>query len=79
MRNLARRLRRLESVRRDASGLVLHSPAWFSYYEGLIDKLLAGEDIGSANIPLAVIDYIMEQGDSEGQTYEDDSQTPVPT
>lgn len=78
MRNLARRLRKLEAIRLDVNGLIPNSPAWFSYYEDLLDKLSSGQDIDDARIPLAVIDHLMEQGDSEGETYEDDSETPVP-
>jgi len=61
MRNLARRLRKLEGRRTDATGLVPHSEAWFAYYEDQCDRFGAGEDVPC--IPLAVIDRIVEEAD----------------
>jgi hypothetical protein len=40
MNNLARRLRKLESVGRDATGLVPHSDAWYAFYEDKLFRLI---------------------------------------
>jgi len=64
VRNLVRRLQKLERRLTDAS-LVPHSEAWFAYYEDQCDRFAAGEDVPS--IPLAVIDRIVEEGDRAEQ------------
>ena len=61
MRNLSRRLSRLEGQRFDVTGLVPHSDAWFAFYESQFGRLMAGEDVGY--IPLAVIDRAVEAAD----------------
>lgn len=42
MLNLNRRLKKLESVGRDATGLMPHSDAWFAFYEDKLFRLLDG-------------------------------------
>jgi hypothetical protein len=61
MSNLARRLRKLESVGRDATGLVPHSVAWYAFYEDKLFRLIDGEDIGNIGIPLDVTDRIIAE------------------
>lgn len=65
MRNLVRRLRKLEGQLTDATGLVPHSEAWFAYYEDQFAKWEVGEEFPC--IPLAVIDRIIEEADREEQ------------
>jgi hypothetical protein len=65
VRNLVRRLRKLEGQLTDATGLVPHSEAWFAYYEDQFAKWEVGEEFPC--IPLAVIDRIIEEADREEQ------------
>lgn len=65
MRNLLRRLQKLEERLTDATGLVPHSEAWFAYYEDQCERFAAGEEV--PHIPLAVIDRIMEEADRAEQ------------
>jgi len=65
MRNLVRRLQRLEGRLTDATGLLPHSEAWFAYYEDQCDRFGDGEDV--PYIPLAVIDRIVEEADRADQ------------
>lgn len=65
MRNLVRRLQKLEGRLTDATGLVPHSEAWFAYYENECGRFGAGEDVPC--IPLAVIDRIVEEADRAEQ------------
>jgi hypothetical protein len=67
VRNLVRRLQKLEGRLTDGTGLVPHSEAWFAFWE---DKLLCGmdgEDIDMKGFALAVIDRIVEEGDGAAQ------------
>ena len=66
MRNLVRRVQRLEAQRFDATGLVPRSEAWYEFYWDKIDRLLAGEDIGM-RIPLEALDELMRRGDLEDE------------
>lgn len=66
MRNLVRRLRKLEERLTDATGLVPHSEAWFAYYEDQFARWEVGEEFPC--IPLAVIDRIIDEADREEQT-----------
>ena len=50
--NLRSRVRKLESRRLDATGLVPHSDAWFAYWETQLRRLADGDDIGGARIPM---------------------------
>jgi hypothetical protein len=63
VKNLVRRLRKLEAQSTDATGLVPHSDAWFAYYEDQFAKWELGEEF--PYIPLAVIDRVIEQYDAE--------------
>jgi len=65
VRNLVRRLQKLERRLTDTTGLVPHSEAWFTYYEDQCDRFAAGEDV--PHIPLAVIDRIVEEADRAEQ------------
>ena len=65
MRNLLRRLQKLEGRLTDATGQVPHSEAWFAYYEDQFERLVDGENI--PYIPLAVIDRIVAEADREEQ------------
>jgi len=65
VRNLVRRLQRLETRLTDATGLLPHSEAWFAYYEDQCDRFGDGEDVPC--IPLAVIDRIVEEADRADQ------------
>ena len=62
MRNLVRRVRRLEERRFDATGLAPRSEAWYKFYWDKLDRLLAGEEIG-VRIPLEVVDEMMRRGE----------------
>ena len=44
MRNLSRRLRRLQATFTDATGLVPESPAWFEHWREQIRRVLAESD-----------------------------------
>jgi hypothetical protein len=64
MMNLARRLRKLESLRRvDAGGLAPHSDAWFAFWEDKLERSINGEHVECAGFPLAVIDRIVATAD----------------
>ena len=65
MRDLLRRVQRLEVRLTDATGLVPHSEAWFAYYEDQFARWEVGEEFPL--IPLAVIDRIIEDADREEQ------------
>ena len=65
MRDLVRRLQKLEGRLTNATGLVPHSEAWFAYYEDQFARWEVGEDFPC--IPLAVIDRIIEDADREEQ------------
>ena len=62
MRNLVRRVKRLEQQHFDATGLVPRSEAWYEFYWDKMDRLLAGEDIGM-RIPLEAFDEMMRRGE----------------
>jgi hypothetical protein len=56
MRNLQRRLRKLEAHLTDSSGLVPHSPAWTDHWTEELKKVLAEDYRGpKARIPLDVV------------------------
>lgn len=65
MRNLVRRVQKLEGRLTDVTGLVPHSEAWFAYYEDQCDRFGDGEDV--PYIPLVVIDRIVEEADRAEQ------------
>ena len=64
--NLLARIRRLEARFNDFTGLVPHSEEWFTYWEDIIDRYLAGEEPEhSGNVPLEVVDRMIERADRE--------------
>jgi hypothetical protein len=65
VRNLVRRLQKLEGRLTDTAGLVPHSDAWFAFYEDQFARWKVGEEFPC--IPLAVIDRIVEGADHEEQ------------
>ena len=65
MRNLVRRLDRLEARLTDGSGCVPHSEAWFTYWTRQAERLLAGENVTKP--PLAFFDALLA---SPGQAEE---------
>jgi hypothetical protein len=66
--NLKSRLRKLESARRiDASGFAPRSEAWFTYWEDIFDRSIAGEDVECAGFPLEVIDRMVAAFDAEAR------------
>jgi hypothetical protein len=62
VRNLVRRVNRLEQQHFDVTGLGPGSEAWYEFYWDKMDRLLAGEDIGM-RIPLEVLDEMMRRGE----------------
>jgi len=60
VRNLVRRVNRLEQQHFDATGLVPRSEAWYEFYWDKMERLLAGEDIGM-RIPLEAFDEMMRR------------------
>jgi hypothetical protein len=68
MRNLTRRVRKLESQRFDATGLVPHSDAWFAFWEDKLYRSFDGEDVDMAGFSIAVIDRIVEAADALEQS-----------
>jgi hypothetical protein len=73
MRNILRRIKKLEKRLTDASGLVPNSEAWFDYWKNLYDEYLEAyersELTGEAppdypkGITLAFLDRIVEEAD----------------
>ena len=64
MRNLSRRIGKLESQRFDVTGLVPHSEAWFVYWEDKFDRSMAGEDVDMTGFSIAVTDRIVAAADA---------------
>jgi hypothetical protein len=65
MRNLARRLRKLEAGILDSQGLIPNTPEWLDFWGDKLDKLIAGEDVDLSGITLAVTDAIIAAGERE--------------
>jgi hypothetical protein len=66
MKDLARRLRKLEAVQFDATGLVPHSEAWFAYWTDLLGRNMSGEHIEfRGRFPIEVIDRLVQAADRE--------------
>lgn len=63
--SLTNRVRKLEAKYLDATGLIPHSEAWFTFWEAKLDLLLAGEDIGNVRIPIEVTDRLIAAADAE--------------
>jgi hypothetical protein len=56
MSNLQRRLKKLETLVTDGTGLVPGSPCWLAYWTERLDKFIAREDDAKdGKIPLEVI------------------------
>ena len=63
MANLLRRIRKLETRFRDATGLVRNSKEWFEHWYRKIDQLIAGdENVDLDGMTLEVIDTIIHGG-----------------
>ena len=54
MTNLERRLKKLETLRTDSSGLVPHSPKWFEHWYKQLDLYIAGE-LHAVLFPIEII------------------------
>ena len=67
MRNLARRLSRLEAQRFDVTGLVPRSDAWFGYWEDKLARNIEGEEVDFTGFSIEVVDRIVEAADREEQ------------
>ena len=68
MRNLIRRLHKIEAGLTDATGLVPQTEAWFDFYEARWASIVddEGRVIGPIfDIPLAVVDRVIERFDRE--------------
>jgi hypothetical protein len=64
MNNLRQRLRKRETGMIGAIGHVPDSEPWFTYWEDIIDRFIAGEEpIFRGRIPLEVVDRLIEQAD----------------
>ncbi len=55
MRNLRRRLDKLQATFTDASGFAPHSPAWLKYWMEEVGKTIADRDRRPRRIPLETI------------------------
>ena len=62
MRNLMRRVNRLEQQHFDATGLVPRSEAWYEFYWDKIYRLMDGEQI-NMKIPLEAFDELLHRGE----------------
>jgi hypothetical protein len=60
MKNLRRRLTKLESARFDSTGLEPRSEAWFEYYGDIFDRMVRGENPECATFPIEVFDHWVE-------------------
>ena len=66
MKAIVNRVKRLETRSTDVTGFAPHSEAWFSYWEGILDRYLAGEEPEHhGNIPLEVVDRLIERAERE--------------
>ncbi|MCU1326690.1 MAG: hypothetical protein JWN34_2060 [Bryobacterales bacterium] len=64
---LSRRVRRLEQVSTDHTGLRPHSEPWFAFWEDKLYRLMAGENIGNVMIPIAVTDRMIHGPEPDRQ------------
>ena len=67
MRNISRRLSRLEAQRFDVTGLIPHSDAWFAYWEDKLARNIEGEEVDFTGFSIEVVDRIVEAADREEQ------------
>jgi hypothetical protein len=63
MRNLARRLRKLEAGILDSQGLIPNTPEWLDFWGDKLDRLIAGENVDLTGMTLAVTDAIIAAGE----------------
>jgi hypothetical protein len=69
MSNLQRRLKKLEALVTDDTGLVPGSPRWLAYWNERLNKFIAGEDdLRDGKIPLEVIRAYVQTAEPEGVT-----------
>ena len=69
MPNLQRRLKKLEALMTDDSGLVPGSPRWLAYWTDRLNKFIAREyDLKDGKIPLEVIRAYIQTAEPEGVT-----------
>ena len=66
MTNLHRRLRKLEVLRTDSSGLVPHSQAWFAHWYKQFDRYIAGE-LHGVLFPMEIISGWIAQDSDFGE------------
>jgi hypothetical protein len=67
MRNLERRLSKLEGILTDNHGLILYSEKWLAYWGNWMDRCMTEPDFApNEKIPLEAVDALMESApDSE--------------
>jgi hypothetical protein len=64
MNNLRQRLRKRETGMIGAIGHVPDSEAWFAYWQGILERSIAGENPTSrGRFPLAVVDRQADRAD----------------
>ena len=67
MRNLSKRISRLEAQRFDVTGLVPHSDAWFAFWEDKLARNMDGEHVDFTGFSTEVIDRMVEAADRAEQ------------
>jgi hypothetical protein len=71
MARFERRLRKLEALLTDRSGLVPHTQAWWDYWLATMGRMIAGEEMDE-RIPLEFIDALMAKAQRDGQSPDDE-------
>ena len=71
MRNIERRLRKLEEKTSDPSGFRPHTPEWLAFYSDQVDRIIRGEHVHPCGTSIAVIDAIIAAGRSEAEAKEE--------
>ena len=65
MSNLQRRLKKLETLETDGTGLVPGSPRWWAYWTERLDKFIARDDaVKDCKFPLEVIRAYIQAAES---------------
>jgi hypothetical protein len=62
MMRFERRLRKLEALWTDCSGLAPYTGAWWDYWRGMVDQLIAGDQLDEP-IPLEFVDALIVKGE----------------
>ena len=63
MRNLSRRVQKLEGQLKDPRGLIPCSEEWFDYWSSKIDRVIEGDlSIDLAGISLEFVDLLIAKG-----------------